>query len=139
MPLNLRVDKAVHQEEGDRVERATTTDVCLAVAHANDNILKTLTTRRMIEKLDKDKDVNLVNKQGEVQEITETSKDDDDATLAETLLNIRRSLAKDKGKRIMQETELRKKLRKKEMTQLSLDEELAQKLYAEELAKEAAR
>nr|GEY17687.1 hypothetical protein [Tanacetum cinerariifolium] len=39
----------------------------------------------------------------------------------------------------MQETELPKKLKKKEMIQLSLDEELAQKLYAEELAKEEAR
>nr|GEY39478.1 hypothetical protein [Tanacetum cinerariifolium] len=49
------------------------------------------------------------------------------------------SLAKDKGKGIMQEPELPKKLKKKEMIQLSLDEELAQKLYAEELAKEEAR
>nr|GEV15345.1 hypothetical protein [Tanacetum cinerariifolium] len=94
---------------------------------------------RIIEELDKDEDINLVSEQGEVQETAKTSKDDDDATLAETLLNIRRSLAKDKGKWIMQETELPKKLKKKEMIQLSLDEELAQKLYAEELAKEAAR
>nr|GEV90428.1 retrovirus-related Pol polyprotein from transposon TNT 1-94 [Tanacetum cinerariifolium] len=69
---------------------------------------------RMIEELDKDEDVNLVCE------------------------NIRRSLAKDKGKGIMQETKLPKKLKKKEMIQLSIYEELAQKLYAEELAKEAA-
>nr|GEW25987.1 hypothetical protein [Tanacetum cinerariifolium] len=72
---------------------------------------------RMIKELDKDEDVNLVK----------------------TLLNIRRSSAKDKGKGIMQETELPKKLKKKEMIQLSLNEDLAQKLYAEELAKESAR
>nr|GEW28234.1 reverse transcriptase domain-containing protein [Tanacetum cinerariifolium] len=78
---------------------------------------------RMIEELDKDKDVNLVSEQGEVQETVETSKDDDDATLAETLLNIKRSLAKDKGKGIMQMTKLPKKIKKKEMIQLSLDEE----------------
>nr|GEV84486.1 hypothetical protein [Tanacetum cinerariifolium] len=78
---------------------------------------------RMIEELDKDKDVNLVSEQGEVQETAETSKDDDDATLVETLLNIRRSLAKDKGKGIMQMTKLPKKIKKKEMIQLSLDEE----------------
>nr|GEU64075.1 putative ribonuclease H-like domain-containing protein [Tanacetum cinerariifolium] len=65
--------------------------------------------------------------------------DDDDETLTETLLNIKRSSAKDKGKGIMQETELPKKLKKKEMIQLSLDEELAQKFYARELAKEGAR
>nr|GEW55468.1 ribonuclease H-like domain-containing protein [Tanacetum cinerariifolium] len=68
----------------------------------------TLTKRgRMIEELDKDEDVKLVSKKEEVQETTEPLKDDDDATLAETLLNIKKKLA--------------------------------QKLYAEELAKEAAR
>nr|GEU73152.1 hypothetical protein [Tanacetum cinerariifolium] len=76
---------------------------------------------------------------GEVHEIAEPSKDDDDATLAETLLNIKRSSSKDKRKGIMQKTELPKKIKKKEMIHLSLNEELAQKLYAEELAKEAAR
>nr|GEZ00023.1 hypothetical protein [Tanacetum cinerariifolium] len=40
-----------------------------------------------------------------------------------TLPNIKRSSAKEKGKGIMQETELPKKLKKKEMIQLSLDEE----------------
>nr|GEX58281.1 hypothetical protein [Tanacetum cinerariifolium] len=64
---------------------------------------------RMIEELDKDEDVIL------------------------------RNTSKDKGKDIMQETELSKKIKKREMIQLSLNEELAQKLYAEELAKEAAR
>nr|GEX08489.1 hypothetical protein [Tanacetum cinerariifolium] len=53
--------------------------------------------------------------------------------------NINLSSAKDKGKGIMQETELPKKLKKKELIQLSLNKELAQKLYAEELAKEEAR
>nr|GEV76605.1 hypothetical protein [Tanacetum cinerariifolium] len=57
----------------------------------------------------------------------------------ETLLNIKRSTTKDKGKGIMQETKLPKKIKKRKMIQLSLDEELAQKLYAEELAKETAR
>nr|GEW81095.1 hypothetical protein [Tanacetum cinerariifolium] len=47
-----------------------------------------------------------------------------------------RSSTKDKGKGILQETYLLKKLKKKEMIQLSLDEELAQTLYADELAKE---
>nr|GEW90146.1 hypothetical protein [Tanacetum cinerariifolium] len=94
---------------------------------------------RMIEELDKDEDVNLVSQQGEVQEKTEPSKDDDDATLVETLLNIKRITTKYKGKGIIQEAELLKKIKKREMIQLSLDKELAQKLYAEELAKETAR
>nr|GEU40458.1 hypothetical protein [Tanacetum cinerariifolium] len=88
--------------------------------------------------MDNDENINLVSEQGEVQETTKHSRDDDE-TLAETLLNIKRSSAKDKGKGIMQETELPKKLKKKEMIQLSLDEELAQNLYAEELAKDEAR
>nr|GEW48478.1 retrovirus-related Pol polyprotein from transposon TNT 1-94 [Tanacetum cinerariifolium] len=94
---------------------------------------------RMIKELDQDEDVNLVTKQGEVKETTESLRDDDYATLAETLLNIKRSAEKDKGKGIMQETKLPKKLKKRKMIQLSIDEELAQKLYAEELAKKAAR
>nr|GEV35883.1 hypothetical protein [Tanacetum cinerariifolium]GEV39928.1 hypothetical protein [Tanacetum cinerariifolium] len=49
------------------------------------------------------------------------------------------STVKDKEKGIMQETELPRKINKREMIQLSLDEELAQKLHAEELAKETAR
>nr|GEY32277.1 hypothetical protein [Tanacetum cinerariifolium] len=63
---------------------------------------------RIIEELDKDEDVNLVSVQREVQETTKTFKDDDDATLTETLLNIKRSSSKDKGKGIMQETELQR-------------------------------
>nr|GEV22092.1 hypothetical protein [Tanacetum cinerariifolium] len=94
---------------------------------------------RMIGEIDKDKNVNLVSEQGEVHETTKPLKDDDDATLAETLLNIKRSTTKDKRKGIMQEIQLLKKIKKRKMIQLSLDEELAQKLHAEELAKETAR
>nr|GFB95286.1 hypothetical protein [Tanacetum cinerariifolium] len=57
--------------------------------------------------------INLVSEQGEVQEKAKPLKDDDDATLTKTLLNIKRSTAKDKEK--------------------------AQKLHAEELANETAR
>nr|GEV88725.1 hypothetical protein [Tanacetum cinerariifolium] len=93
----------------------------------------------MIRETDKYENVNLVSEHGEVHEIVEPLKDDDDTTLAETLLNIKRSTAKDKGKGIMQETGLLRKIKKREMIQLSLDEELAQKLHVEELAKESAR
>nr|GFA67954.1 hypothetical protein [Tanacetum cinerariifolium] len=104
------------------------------------NIVKKLECQlKQKEKMDKDENINLISEQGEVQETVEHSRVNDDETLAKTLLNIKRSSVKDKGKGIMQETELPKKLKKKEMIQLSLDEELAQKLYAEELAKEEAR
>nr|GEZ68483.1 hypothetical protein [Tanacetum cinerariifolium] len=77
---------------------------------------------RIIEEMDKNEDVSLISEQGEVQETAEPSRDDDDdTTLAKTLLNLKRSATKDKGKEIMQETELPRKLKKKEMIQLSLD------------------
>nr|GEU63138.1 hypothetical protein [Tanacetum cinerariifolium] len=71
---------------------------------------------RMIEELDTDENVNLVqsSEQGE-------------------------NAAKDKGKGIMQESKLPKKIKESKRIQLSLDENLAQKLYAEELAKETSR
>nr|GEW16550.1 ribonuclease H-like domain-containing protein [Tanacetum cinerariifolium] len=60
---------------------------------------------RIIEEMEKDENINLVSEQGEVQETGEHSRDDD-GTLEETLLNVKKSSAKDKGKGIMQETEL---------------------------------
>nr|GEU78356.1 copia protein [Tanacetum cinerariifolium] len=58
---------------------------------------------RIIEEMDKDKNINLVIKQGEVQETTEHSRGDDDETFAETLLNIKSSSANDKGKGIIEQ------------------------------------
>nr|GEV54305.1 hypothetical protein [Tanacetum cinerariifolium] len=67
---------------------------------------------RMIGEIDKDENVNLVSEQGEVHEMDKPLKDDDDddATLAKTLLNIKRSTAKDKGKAL----ELQKQLDQRE-------------------------
>ncbi|GKC21272.1 hypothetical protein Tco_1023422, partial [Tanacetum coccineum] len=65
--------------------------------------------------------------------------DDDEITLAKTLVNIKRSAVKDKGKAIMQESKPPKKIKKREMIQIGHDEELAQKLHTEELAKSTAR
>nr|GFA57170.1 RNA-processing protein, HAT helix [Tanacetum cinerariifolium] len=53
---------------------------------------------RMIGEIEKDDNVNLVSEQGEVRETAKPLKDDDDATIAKTLLNIKRSTTKDKGK-----------------------------------------
>nr|GEW62201.1 hypothetical protein [Tanacetum cinerariifolium] len=55
---------------------------------------------RMIKEINENENVNLT---------------DDDETHAETLLNIKRSASKDKGKAIMQESEPPKKTKKKEM------------------------
>ncbi|GJU21224.1 hypothetical protein Tco_1154566 [Tanacetum coccineum] len=85
-----------------------------------------------------DETVNLV-KSSKLGKLHDTAKnrmksehDDDDRTLAKTLLNIKRSAAK--GKAIMQESEPPKKIKKKEMIQISLDEEFAKSFYEEEQA-----
>nr|GEU53098.1 hypothetical protein [Tanacetum cinerariifolium] len=44
VPQNLGADEAVNQEEGNKVERAFTTEASLEAAHDSDNIIKTQTT-----------------------------------------------------------------------------------------------
>nr|GEU71116.1 retrotransposon protein, putative, Ty1-copia subclass [Tanacetum cinerariifolium] len=108
---------------------------------------------RMIEEINEDENTNLVkiSKQGEIHETAERrkesddtkvvdfstgspQKDDDEETLTEILVSIKKSVAKDKGKAIMQEFAPLKKIKKKEMMQISLDEEIAQRFYEEEQA-----
>nr|GEX30444.1 putative ribonuclease H-like domain-containing protein [Tanacetum cinerariifolium] len=106
---------------------------------------------RMIKEIDEDENVNLVksSKQREAHETVGSRKesddsdvkyfstaspqnDDDEITLAETLVNIKKSAAKDKGEAIMQESEPPNKFKKKEMIQICLDEEIAQRMLEEE-------
>nr|GEX37904.1 hypothetical protein [Tanacetum cinerariifolium] len=106
---------------------------------------------RMIKEIDENENVNLVksSKQGEAHEIVghriksddtkvvdfstaSPQKDNDEITLIETLVNIKKSATKDKGKAIMQGFKPPKKIKKKEMIQISLDEEIAQRFYEEE-------
>nr|GEU29608.1 hypothetical protein [Tanacetum cinerariifolium] len=113
---------------------------------------------RMTKEIDEDKNINLVksSNQGEAHETaghriesndtevvdfgtTSSQNDDDEITLVETLVNIKKSAAKHKGKAIMQEFKSLKKIKKKETMQISHDEELAQNLHVEELAKDTAR
>nr|GEV57413.1 RNA-directed DNA polymerase, eukaryota, reverse transcriptase zinc-binding domain protein [Tanacetum cinerariifolium] len=93
--------------------------------------LKQKRSRPVIYSSDKEEprlDIEDSPKQGRI--IGEIDKDEN--------INLR-STTKDKGKSIIQETKFPRKIKKREMIQLSLDEELAQKLHAEELAKETAR
>nr|GEU54696.1 putative ribonuclease H-like domain-containing protein [Tanacetum cinerariifolium] len=108
---------------------------------------------RMIKEINEDENINLVksSKQGVAHKtaggrkesddtkavdfsIASPQKDDDVETLAETLVSIKKSAAKDKGKAIIQESEPLKKIKKKEIIQISLDEEIAQMFYEEEQA-----
>ncbi|GKC82123.1 hypothetical protein Tco_1137840, partial [Tanacetum coccineum] len=61
----------------------------------------------------------------------------EDISGAETLVYIRRSAskAKDKGKAIMKESESPKKIKKRVQVQMSIDEELAKKVFEEEQAR----
>nr|GEX05656.1 retrovirus-related Pol polyprotein from transposon TNT 1-94 [Tanacetum cinerariifolium] len=91
----------------------------------------------MIKEIDEDENENLVksSKQWEAHETaghrmesddTILQKANDEITLAETSVNIKKSATKDKGKAIIQESEPPNKIKKKEMIQISLDEEIAQ-------------
>ncbi|GKC47105.1 putative ribonuclease H-like domain-containing protein [Tanacetum coccineum] len=63
----------------------------------------------------------------------------DDLTIAKTLMEIRKSAAKDKSKAKMDETESLRKMKQRERVQISRDEEVAQKLQEEFDAAERQR
>ncbi|GJT14926.1 ribonuclease H-like domain-containing protein [Tanacetum coccineum] len=103
---------------------------------------------RMIELINQDENLNLVksSKQGEAHETAEhemesdvdfstasPQNDDDKITLAKTLVNIKRSTVKDKGKAIMHESKPPKKIKKRVQVQMSIDEELAKKELQKQL------
>nr|GEY70061.1 hypothetical protein [Tanacetum cinerariifolium] len=157
-------DEVVNQEEGDRVERAITTNASLEAAHDSDNIIKTQTT--VMPNIDIPRGIDTSGSPTHQQTMGGTSAQ----TMSERVLEQPKKPPLTEGhtsrsgegrleenieltdtvptphdspliggKGIMQDTELPKKLKKIKMIQLSLDEELAQKLYAKELAKEEAR
>ncbi|GJX13115.1 hypothetical protein Tco_0204873 [Tanacetum coccineum] len=101
--------------------------------------------RSLIEEMDLDAGISLVSPHVEVRgrygQNLETQEDTpaDDLTLAETLMEIRKSAAKDKGKAKMDETKSPRKMKQKEWAQISRDEEVAQKLQEEFDAAERQR
>nr|GEY37465.1 hypothetical protein [Tanacetum cinerariifolium] len=105
--------EAVNQEEGDRVERAITTNASLEAAQD-------------IPGAKKPWEVLLLRLEENVKLMDTVPTPYDSPLPGGYTLEVMR-------------TKLPKKIKKKEMIQLSLDEELAQKLYVEELEKEAAR
>ncbi|GJU03507.1 putative ribonuclease H-like domain-containing protein [Tanacetum coccineum] len=104
--------------------------------------------RSLIEEMDLDARISLVPPHVEVQGSTfvstatpqrNTDTTADDLTLAETLMEIRKSAAKDKGKAKIDETESPRKMKQRERVQISRDEEVAQKLQEEFDATERQR
>ncbi|GKC80692.1 hypothetical protein Tco_1131466 [Tanacetum coccineum] len=92
--------------------------------------------RSLIEEMDLDARISLVPLHVEVQGSTASPQRNadttaDDLTLAETLMEIRKSATKDKGKAKMDETESPRKMKQRERVQISRDEEVAQKLHEE--------
>ncbi|GKB34271.1 hypothetical protein Tco_0879213, partial [Tanacetum coccineum] len=104
--------------------------------------------RSLIKEMDLDAGISLVPPHVEVQGSTFVSivspqrnadTTADDLTLAETLMEIRKSAAKDKGKAKMDETESPRKMKQRERAQISRDEEVAQNLQEEFDASERQR
>nr|GEU32832.1 ribonuclease H-like domain-containing protein [Tanacetum cinerariifolium] len=137
-------DEAISKEMHDGLGRATTTTSSVGAEQGSGNMSKTQTkaTSSRPSSLRTSSEGGS-SEQEEAHEIAEHIMDfstaspqtDDDETLAETLLNIKRSAAKDKGKAIMQESESLKKIKKKKMmqiTQIQVDEDLAQRMLEEE-------
>nr|GEV07850.1 hypothetical protein [Tanacetum cinerariifolium] len=98
---------------------------------------------RIIKEIDKDENANLVksSKQGEAHETgkhiidfsTASPQTDNDETLTETLLNIKRSAAKDKGKaRLAQENLAQAEQWDDVQAQIQANEDLAQRMLEEE-------
>ncbi|GJV88038.1 hypothetical protein Tco_1531976 [Tanacetum coccineum] len=100
--------------------------------------------RSLIEEMDLDARISLVPLHVEVQGSTASPQRNaytttDDLTLAETIMEIIKSDAKDKGKAKMDETESPRKMKQRERVQISKDEEVAQKLQEEFEATERQR
>ncbi|GKD68611.1 hypothetical protein Tco_1322701, partial [Tanacetum coccineum] len=101
--------------------------------------------RSLIEEMELDAGISLVPPHVEVQgrygQNFETQEDTiaDDLTLAKTLMEIRNSVAKDKGKAIMDETKSPRKMKQRERVPISRDEEVAQKLQEDFDATERQR
>nr|GEU46839.1 hypothetical protein [Tanacetum cinerariifolium] len=154
--------EAITKEMHDGLGRATTTVSSLAAKQGSCNISKTQTkvtpfgpssprtsleggpgcyftigdgpVQARPERLSNLPNEPLLGEAKHRMDLSTASQTDDDETLVKTLLNIKRSVAKDKGKAIMQESESPKKIKKKEMMQIGLDEEIAQRFYKEEQA-----
>nr|GEV90049.1 hypothetical protein [Tanacetum cinerariifolium] len=82
------------------------------------------------QKKNKDENVNLVSEKGEVHKTAKPLKDDDDATLAKTLLNIKRSTTKDKRKESSKKQKLDEQTEEEVEAQADTDQEVEEmKLY----------
>ncbi|GJY42300.1 hypothetical protein Tco_0429570 [Tanacetum coccineum] len=92
---------------------------------------------RKISNIDTDPTISLVQPQQDITVSPLRVSTAKEISGAETLVYIRRSAskAKDKGKAIMQESKPLKKIKKRVQVQMSIDEELAKKVFEEEQAK----
>ncbi|GKF73545.1 hypothetical protein Tco_0219877, partial [Tanacetum coccineum] len=92
--------------------------------------------RSLIEEMDLDAGISLVPPHVEVQWSTASPQRNgdttaDDLTLTETVIEIRKSVAKDKGKAKIDETKSPRKMKQREQAQIRRDEKVGQKLQEE--------
>nr|GEU73238.1 hypothetical protein [Tanacetum cinerariifolium] len=117
--LTFQKDEAITKEMHDGLGRATTTTFSLEAKQGSEDeeacLDKVYSPKqgRMIEEIDEDENVNM-DKSVDFSTAS-PQKDDDEITLAEILVNIKKGATKDNGKAIMQESEPPKKIKNKEM------------------------
>nr|GEU33760.1 hypothetical protein [Tanacetum cinerariifolium] len=120
-------NEAITKEMYDGLGKATTTAYRLGAEQGSGNYTKSQTkatlSRTSSPRTSSEGGHGCHFTMGDSHEAYETAASPqtvDDETLAKTLLNIKRSAAKDKGKAIMQESESPKKIKKKEMMQIKI-------------------
>ncbi|GJS18988.1 hypothetical protein Tco_0413460 [Tanacetum coccineum] len=137
-PIPNVVDEAVYEEWDDKAERATTTATSLYVEQASGTINRTQSTAKPNVPLPQKISAGGSPSTTSVPVSTTgagISTDSPTISVAKTLVYIRRNATKDKGKGIVQETKQPKRIKKKVQIQMSLDEELAQKIHEEKVAR----
>nr|GEU87500.1 hypothetical protein [Tanacetum cinerariifolium] len=131
-------DEVVHKEFGDRIERAATTASSLE-AEQDSEQLGVFSAAKVLadtaEQGRRDENIHTYTRQKRRVNTVNTLVSYDDVSTASEMVSTIGLKARDKGKAVMQESELTKKIKKRIQVQMSIDEELAQKLHVEELAR----
>ncbi|GJS24032.1 putative ribonuclease H-like domain-containing protein [Tanacetum coccineum] len=146
-------DEAVHKELGDRMERAATTASSFEADAPETSPSRIMSSPSFSPQHTPDEGTSWIQEDIEMQEkISDDNEvvleeeeptelvEDQVSTVAANLVYIRKSTQKmkDKEKAIMQESEPLNKLKKRVQVQMSMDEELAKKVFKEEQAKAMA-
>ncbi|GJY88821.1 putative ribonuclease H-like domain-containing protein [Tanacetum coccineum] len=131
-------DEAVHKESSDRMEMDATTASSLEVEQKSEEeepteLVEDFGSGEKGEKEVIIAEAALNTASASISTVSPLRvSTGEDISGVETLVYIRRSASKDKGKAIMQESEPPNKIKKRVQVQISVDEELAKKVFEEE-------